>query len=141
MAKKGSSKARSVRHEEFIAEAYQGQRSPSSGAAETDEGDVRTKHELFECKLSGGPKVCMTHNRIDCSDCARTPVLVQQMEKVADEAWSVGRTPALALRYYAPESVLSDREGYVDLTVRLVSDDVMNVDDYPDCPEGGIRWR
>jgi hypothetical protein len=124
MATRGSKKALSVEHEEYIAKVYEGIRSPSSGAAVTDSGDVKTKKELFECKLTGAPgKVCDEHGEIDCKECLRTPTLVQHMEKVADEAYEVGKEPAVALRYYAPHSKLAGYGGWVDLTVRLTLDD------------------
>jgi hypothetical protein len=126
VAKKGSKKALSVGQEEYIARIYKGKRSASSGAAVTDAGDVRTEWELFECKLSGAPgKVCDEHGAIDCEKCMRVPTLVQQMEKVWDEAQEIGRDPVVALRYYAPHSRLANNDGWVDLTVRLTADDVV----------------
>ena len=100
MAIRGSNKAKSVAHEEDIAEWFNGTRSPSSGGADTDDGDVKTENELFECKY--------TESR---------SALLGQMEKIADEAFSSGREPVVALRFYAPTSVLADRRGYVDLLV------------------------
>lgn len=113
MAKRGSSKDLSVRHEEAIAAAYAGKRSASSGAADHDQGDVRTPAYLIECKLTGGP----------AKPLARTPTLVQHMEKVADEAWSEGKDPMVCLRYYLPDSPLANSTGWVDFTVRLTKDD------------------
>lgn len=110
MAKKGSSKALSVEHEEFIAKYYDGRRSESSGGADHDQGDVRDYRTLFECKAARP---------------ARKPTLVKQFEKVADEAWSEGREPAVALRYYWPDSPLADHRGFIDFSVRLVRDDLI----------------
>lgn len=114
MASKGSQKALSVEQEEFIALKYGGERSPSSGAAVTDSGDVKTAEDLFECKYHGSPEKPLK----------RTPTIVQQMEKVRDEAQETGRWPVLALRWYLPDSPLANRHGWVDLTVRLTDDDV-----------------
>lgn len=113
IAKRGSKKALSVEHEEHIAGLYGGKRSISSGAAVTDAGDMKTFEDLFECKMTGTPG----------QPPKRVPTLVQTMEKIADEAWEVGRNPAVALRYYVPQSKLADRQGWVDLTVRLTYDD------------------
>ena len=116
MAKRGSTKALSIEQEEHVSEIYGGIRSKSSGAADHDQGDVRvaSDHTLFECKGTFGERT------------GKKPVrstLVKHMEKVANEAWAEGRDPALALRFYMPDSILSDADGYVDLTVRLLHDD------------------
>lgn len=114
MATRGTTKALSVLQEERIAHLYRGKRSKSSGAAAHDQGDVRTATELIECKYHGQP--------------GGTPISVPrpvaELEKVAKEAWSEGREPVLALRYYLPDSILADNDGWVDLTVRRTCDDV-----------------
>lgn len=104
----------SKQHEEYIARKYQGIRSRSSGASDTDKGDVRIKGEksLIECKLTGAP-----------GGSSKRSTLLSHMEKVADEAWAEGYEPAVALRLFCPESPLSGLDGWVDLTVRLTSDD------------------
>jgi hypothetical protein len=112
MAERGSKKARSVEQEDKIASLYGGKRSPSSGGAATDQGDVRSDRYLIECKMSGGPGAV-----------SHTPKFVSDLEKVTEEAWSEGRTPMLALRYFDPESILADREGWIDLIVKRVIDD------------------
>lgn len=112
MARRGTSKDLSVKHEDFIASAYGGRRSASSGAADNDAGDVRCEFELIECKVTGGP-----------TRPSKLPVFVQQMEKIAEEAYEENRIPALALRYYSPGSILANREGWVDLVVRRVDED------------------
>jgi hypothetical protein len=112
VAKRGSKKALSIEQEEYIAKIYGGKRSPSSGAAVTDAGDVKTSTELFECKYHGSPE----------SPPKLKSALLRHMEKVADEAYETGRDPVVALRYYAPDSKLA-KEGWVDLTVRLTRDD------------------
>ena len=45
------------------------------------------------------------------------------MEKMADEAYAEGKDPALALRYFCPDSPLASYDGWVDLTVRLTEQD------------------
>ena len=122
MARKGTNKARSVEHEEFIAKCYQGRRSPSSGAADHDQGDVqigsaRVGGMLFECKTTGG------------AEKPAKSTLLTRMEKIADEAWASGLEPALALRFYKPDSRLADSKGFVDLVVRRVADDTESYGD------------
>lgn len=114
-AKKGGSKALSVEHESWVANHYGGKRSPSSGGASHDQGDVRVLADelLIECKFTGSP----------AKPIKRTPTLVQQFEKIADEAWSEGRTPMMCLRFYLPDSPLANIHGWVDLMVRRTADD------------------
>lgn len=114
MAVKGSKKALSQEHEEYIAARYGGRRSPSSGAAFTDLGDVRGSDMLVECKGQFGERAGAKPVR---------STLVNQFEKIADEAWQGDRTPAMALRFYVPDSPLADNLGYVDLIVKLLEDD------------------
>lgn len=115
MAQRGSSKDRSVEHEEYIAKVYGGRRSPSSGASLTDPGDVRPRDEdtLFECKTTGEPGK------------PKRTTLIQIMEKVWDEAAECSREPAVAMRYFDPTSPLANRKGWVDFTVRLTTDDAV----------------
>lgn len=116
MATRGSSKALSVEQEEHVAKTYGGRRSPSSGGADTDQGDVRTKDALIECKLTGRPGK------------PAKSTLLKQFEKIAEEAYSEGREPLLAYRFFAPASPLSNRNGWVDLVVRLLPDDALLVE-------------
>lgn len=104
----------SKQHEEYIAKQYNGQRSRSSGASDTDKGDVRIagSKSIIECKLTGAPG----------SGSKRT-TLLSHMEKVADEAWAEGKEPAVALRIFCPESPVANVSGWVDFTVRLTADD------------------
>lgn len=120
MAKRGSKKALSVEHEKFVAKAYGGRRSPSSGAADHDQGDVRAAADgtLLECKYKGSPAEPLKSK----------PSLLTIMEKVADEAWAEGKEPAVALRYFWPDSPLANRDGWVDLTVRITNDDAVRSD-------------
>lgn len=113
MAKRGTSKRKSVDHEDFLARTYGGKRSASSGAADNDQGDVRTSTLLVEAKVTGGPGQKLKP----------LPKFVQEFEKIAEEAWSEGREPVLALRYFYPESILADTHGWIDLAVRRVIDD------------------
>ena len=113
MARRGTVKRHSVEHEDRIAYLYGGTRSASSGGAAHDQGDVRCPNSLIECKYTGSPGTPMKSK----------PKILTEFEKIAKEAWSEGNEPALALRYFAPESVLADHEGWVDLIVRRVADD------------------
>lgn len=112
MAKRGTVKRKSVEQEDFIAAHYEGRRSRSSGAADTDAGDVRTCMHLIECKVMGNPE-----------ESAKRPGFARDMEKITEEAWSEGRMPALAIRWYDPDSILSDRTGWCDVIVKRVADD------------------
>lgn len=114
IAKRGTVKKLSVNHEEFIAHSYGGKRSASSGAAVHDRGDVRTASHIIECKLTG---------TLD-KPAKSISIKIDDLDKVADEAWSEGKSWAMALRIYAPFSVLADSSGFVDLMVRSVSEDV-----------------
>lgn len=114
MARRGSTKALSVKHEDYIAKIFDGVRSKSSGAAEHDAGDVRSDTLLIECKMTGSPGVIVTKP---------LPVFVRELEVVAKQAWEESKDPMLALRYYCPTSVLSGKDGWIDLTVRLAADD------------------
>lgn len=111
MALKGSNKARSVEHEDFIARRYGGRRNPGSGAMDSEVGDVVSDDYAFECKTTGTP-----------GSPARSS-LITRMEKIAEEAYAVGKRPVLALRFFAPESPLADHKGFIDLVVRRVGDD------------------
>ena len=101
------------RHEEFIAKLYGGTRTKGSGSGVREKGDVQieTDSELVECKY--------TNN----GEGSRRPRLVSQMEKVSQEAYEEGKDPAIALRYFMPESTLANSDGCVDLVVRLARDD------------------
>jgi hypothetical protein len=104
----------SKQHEEHVAWIFNGQRSRSSGASDTDKGDVRVKSSktLIECKLTGAP-----------GGPSKRTTLLRNMEKVADEAWAESKDPAVALRLFCPESPLANVDGWVDMVVRLASDD------------------
>ena len=109
MARRGTSKYNSVKQEEYVAKVYRGARSPSSGAAAHDYGDVRNEEELIECKYTG----------------SKPPKFVAELEKIVKEAWAEGREPMLALRFAGCEgSLLADENGFIDLSVRRMSDDV-----------------
>lgn len=112
MAKRGTVKRKSVEQEDFIAAQYHGRRSASSGAAVTDPGDVRTETSLIECKVMGNPE-----------ESIKRPGFARDMEKITEEAWSENRIPRLAIRWYDPESILADRNGWCDVVVKRVVDD------------------
>jgi hypothetical protein len=78
-----------------------------------DQGDIRTEDTLIECKHTG------------TFDKPRRQITLKldDMEKIADEAWSEGRQPAMVLSIYSPDSVLADKDGEVHMTVRLTMDD------------------
>lgn len=99
------------KHESDIAKVYSGSRVRGSGSGVREKGDVRvtSNSELFECKYTDSQK--------------KKATIVRRMEKIAKEAYEEGMDPALALRFYDPDSPLA-RNGYVDLVVRLVNDDV-----------------
>lgn len=114
MARHGTVKRLADNHETHIAALYDGIKSPSSGGAASDAGDVRTDTHLIECKLTGTPGVKPK----------RIPKMIQELEKIADEAHAEGRDPILCLRYYHPDSRLANRDGWLDLSVKLTTDDV-----------------
>jgi len=113
MAKRGTSKNISLKQENDLAEWYKGRRSPTSGAASGDRGDVRTKHTLIEAKVTGGPGN------------PKRASWVKIFEKIAEEAWLEGRDPALAFRFHDPESILANQNGEIDFVIRLVRDDII----------------
>lgn len=128
MAVAGSKKALSKEHEEYVAKRYEGRRSPSSGASITDLGDVRDETFLIECKGQFGERLGSKPVR---------STLLNQFEKIADEAMQGDRIPAVALRFYKPESALANNEGFVDLIVKLVDDDLFQLKrEYAD----GVLW-
>lgn len=115
MAERGTNKRRSVDQENYIAEIYMGVVSPSSGAANNDSGDVRAHSDLIECKTTGGP-----------GEKFKSPIskrLRDEFIKVTQEAYAEGREPVLALRWFEPDSLLADSQGWVDLVVRRAGED------------------
>lgn len=108
MATRGTKKALSVRQEDFIARVYGGVRVKGSGSKVHSKGDVRTTNHLFECKMTTIPSK-----------------FLKDFEKVAREAYAEGREPVLCYREYDPDNILSNSEGYVDITMRLTADDVL----------------
>lgn len=115
MAKPGTPNWFSDRQEEKTAKLYGGKVSPSSGAAVTDAGDVRMRHlgNLCECKFTG------TYAKPAKS----ISLKLEDLEKIADEAWAEGLEPMMVLGMYAPDSILADQDGEVHVAVRLVRDD------------------
>jgi len=130
VAARGTSKALSVEHEEFVGKYYGGRRSRSSGGADNDQGDVRqgtpwSGDHLIECKLTGRPGK------------PATATLLKTFEKIAEEAYSEGREPLIALRFFKPDSPLANSKGWVDLVVRSLESDVENLA----AKAGGAVWR
>jgi hypothetical protein len=117
--KKATTKGRSLEQEDFIAKQYGGKRSPSSGGAATDRGDVRARNQLIECKYIGF--------RND-APAKSFSIKVEDLEKIADEAWHEGREPVMAIRIRHPDSPLANHTGYIDITIRLTRDDVYRND-------------
>lgn len=113
MPKRGSTRAVGRDHEDYVAVLYSGKVSPSSGGHVTDPGDVRVEDDntLFECKSRGNPEKFAKST------------MITQMEKVTQEAYEENKEPALALRFFNPDSHLSGKDGFVELTVRLSRDD------------------
>jgi len=127
VAKPGTTKWFSQLQERRVARRRGGRVSPSSGGHITDQGDVRVtryphadlpasedKGDLIECKHTGTFK----------KPARSISVKLDDLEKIADEAWSENRRWLLELSIYAPGSVLADQDGFVDLTVRSSWDDV-----------------
>lgn len=114
MAKRGTVKRFSVEQEDYVAKAYDGKRSASSGAADNDSGDVRAPYDLIECKVTGHPGKSVRS----------TTVSLDVFEKIAHEAHMEGRSPVVALRFWDDTSPLANLDGWIDLTVRLMSEDV-----------------
>jgi len=107
---------------------YGGRTSPSSGGAITDEGDVHTKYELIECKYTGKP----------LKPAKSATVNLRVLEKIVDEARETGKVPGLALRMYNPDSPLSDRDGMIDVMVRLMADDIERHDLWTDLQDSNL---
>lgn len=131
MASKGTKKYYSEKHENHVATLYKGRRSKSSGAAVTDGGDITDPDTRWECKYKGSPSEPLKSK----------PTILSQMEKIADEAWEVNLEPALALRFYWPDSVLADKDGWVDLSVRLMSDDAQIIEEFKAAEEAAWKYR
>jgi hypothetical protein len=98
-------------HEEYVAQQYEGHRSFSSGASIRDKYDVRSEFSFIECKLRGRPGT------------PAKSTLVRQYDKIRENALEAGREPALALRFFIPDSLSADTNGWVDLAVRALADD------------------
>ena len=112
MAKRGSNKHRSVEQEDYIAKKISGVRSPSSGASDKEDGDVRTKLFLVECKTTGEYHKPAKSISIKLDD----------IEKIVDEAYAANRVPVMALRIHNPQSPLADADGNIDIMANLLKD-------------------
>lgn len=123
MAKRGSPQWFGEEAEARCANAYGAVVDPASGAAIITKGDSKQRlgtrrhlrDQLFESKHRGSVEKPARGIRLD----------LDWLEKLADAAWAENREPVLHLSIYAPNSPLSDwQSGCVDLTVRLLKDDV-----------------
>lgn len=112
MAKRGSNKFRSVEQEEYIAKKISGKRSPSSGASDKDNGDVKNNAYLVECKTTG---------KYD-KPAKSISIKVSDLEKIVDESHIENRIPVLALRIHNPNSPLADANGNIDIMANLLKD-------------------
>lgn len=112
MAKRGSKKYRSVEQENHVAKKIGGVRSPSSGAADKENGDVKNNTYIVECKTTGEFDKPAKSISLKLSD----------LEKIADEACIEDRIPVMALRIYNPGSPLADADGNIDVMVNLLTD-------------------
>lgn len=112
MAPRGSKKFRSVEQEDYIAKKISGRRSPSSGAADKDDGDVKNEIFLVECKMTG------TFDKPAKS----ISIKLNDLEKIVDEAYALGKTPMMSLRIHNRNSPLADADGNIDLMVNLLDD-------------------
>jgi len=110
MATRGSIKQLSVEQEDFLASIYNGKRSKSSGAAQHDAGDVRCARILIEAKMTKSVK---------------PPAWIKDLEKITKEAYEEGREPVLAQRFYKPDSILANRDGWVDVVIRKADEDAL----------------
>lgn len=113
MARRGTSKFRSLEQEHAVGAAYHGYVSPSSGAADTDAGDVRTFNSLIECKTTGheGEEKRPSLNQI-----------LAWLEEITGQAWEEGKAPVVALRIYAKGHPLARPDGQLDLAIMPVDD-------------------
>jgi hypothetical protein len=111
MARRGTSKRKSRDQEDFVAGCYDGVVSPSSGAADTDQGDVRSPVSLIECKAMGeeGKEDRPSLNQI-----------LTWLSEITYQAWEEGRDPVLCLRIWAENHPLS-RHGVLDLAITHVT--------------------
>lgn len=108
MASKGTKKRASEDQEKWIEYVYDGHRSVSSGASAKDRGDVRTGLSMIECKTT---------------EREMPKWILDPLEKIVQEAYAENLVPALAMRFYNPDSILSDGRGNIDIVIRRVGDD------------------
>jgi hypothetical protein len=106
MAKRGTVKALSVEHENFIAYLFGGKRSRSSGAAPGDPGDVRADPWLVECKMTGNP------------ECGQQEIEARQRTSRRSPKRRLRRESIRWWRYAGMTRFsLSNNEGWCDLVV------------------------
>lgn len=105
-------KQMSLEHEDFIAVVFDGERERASGASITKPGDVFVTKKrsdylvplLFECKVSEGGSVSISHAKI---------------KKIREEAALRGARPMIALRLRDPYN-----GKHVDVVVKLLEDEL-----------------
>lgn len=106
MASLGSQKQLSIQQEDFLAFVLNGVRVPDSGATDKRKGDVDCERAelLIEAKYTG-----------DLTNPAKSiSVKLGDLEKITDEAYAAGGTPAYAFRITNPDSPIADQAGHVD---------------------------
>lgn len=115
MAKRGSQKQASLDQETFVARNLDGGKvTRNTGAGDIEKGDV-VLHDvriLLECKLTGALDKPAKSISIKLAD----------LEKIEDEAQTIGYSPGVAIRIINPDSPIADRSGHVDYVLVPLSD-------------------
>lgn len=111
MARPRTKKAKSIEQEEYVADLLGGRRTPSSGAADNDKGDILTPENLVEAKYTENKSVSLKR---------------ETWEKIHHEAWGRGRRPAMAIRFRDEKNL--------DLVV-------LSLNDYTELLEDARRWQ
>ena len=117
MASRGTTKALSVDHENYVARTLGGERTINSGATDRRKGDVDRVRipyldVMLECKLTG-----------DVVKVAKSiSVKLDDLEKLSDEADITGECPMIALRIINPDSPIADDKGNVDWVALPIGD-------------------
>jgi hypothetical protein len=94
----------SRKHEDRLARATGGRRTPASGAFWHHKGDVRSPLWLIEHKFTGRTQVT---------------IKAQVLEKIVGEAIVNGRIPVLGLHLNGRNYVVLDEEDWLDIDRRL----------------------
>lgn len=116
---KKTNKELSVEQENYIAKAYDGRRSPSSGAQDADRGDIRYSVSTID----GDAPVSYAEFKYtaECKATRNASISLKKevWDKVADEASDQGRRPCMFLRFY--DETTGEK---LDLVVRDIRDDL-----------------